>query len=550
MACFGYFCIMFGKINTRSLIHTVPMFRYAIFIIIGIVLGDFFADDVDVRMWLFVLGLLVAGGIVMEKKHPQVCSVMILLAIAAVGAFRLSLSELGRFVFEEPWSGVETRMVVVTEPVVRGKVLQFEGLAYDVRDVEAANGTRMRISVLRDTITKRYEGIHIGDGIAAKIDVTPLENWHRLDSHFDYMRWLRVRNISCRAFVPIGKWEKEEWRKEDIGTFETMKLKALVFRQKILERIEWTGMEHDAFAVATAMALGNKAELTTELKEEYSISGVSHVLALSGVHLTIIYILLTLFVGKRRIAGSAVLIVLIWGYVLLTGMPISLVRAAGMLTIWEVLQMVDKRQKSLNVLGFTACVMVMVNPQNVWDVGFQMSFASVLAIISLKGAFMDIMPEKWKYKNKKERKRQTKTEHRMYGALRKGWMTVAISLSAQVGVMPLSAYYFGRIPLLFVATNLVVMFVISPIVGLTMLMALLCAVDVLMDLPGGGATYWLGAVLNWMVGKLNAVLGWIAGLPFASVEGVDVGLGMLVLVYALIIAGVVYANRRRLRGVL
>lgn len=541
---------MFGKINTRSLIHTVPMFRYAIFIIIGIVLGDFFANFVDVRMWLLVLGLLVAGGIVTEKKHPQVCSVMILLAIAALGAFRLSLSELGRFVFEEPWSGVEARMVVATEPVVRGKVLQFEGLAYDVKNVEVANGTRMRLSVLRDTITKRYEDIHIGDGIAAKIDVTPLENWHRLDSHFDYMRWLHVRNISCRAFVPIGKWEKEEWRKEDIGIFETMKLKALVFRQKILERIEWTGMEHDAFAVATAMALGNKGALTTELKEEYSISGASHVLALSGVHLFIIYMLLTMFVRNRRIVGSMVLIALIWGYVLLTGMPISLVRAAGMLTIWEVLQMFDKKQKSLNVLGFTACVMVMVNPQSVWDVGFQMSFASVLAIISLKGAFKDIMPEKWKYKNKKERKRQTKTEQRMYGVLRKGWMTVAISLSAQVGVMPLSAYYFGRIPLLFVATNLVVMFVISPIVGLTMLMALLCAVDVLMDLPGGGATYWLGAVLNWMVGRLNAVLGWIAGLPFASVEGVDVGLGMLVLIYALIIAGVVYANRRRLRGVL
>lgn len=541
---------MFGKINTRSLVHTVPMFRYAIFMIIGVVLGDFLSDLLDVRMWLIVLGVLVACGLITEKRHPQVCSVLILLAIVAVGGFRLQLNEMGKFVFDEPWSGVDSRMVVVSEPVIKGKVLQFEGLAYDVKDAAEANGTRMRISVLRDTITKRYEEIHIGDGIRARLDVTPLENWHRLDSHFDYLRWLRARNISCRAFVPIGKWEKEAWRWNDIGMMETAKLKALAFRQKILDRIEETGMEQDAFAVATAMTLGNKAALTTELKEEYSISGASHVLALSGVHLSIICMLLMAVIRKRRVGGSLLLIALVWGYVLLVGMPISLIRAACMMTVIEVSHMLDRKQKMLNVLGFTACLMVMVNPQSVWDVGFQMSFMAVLAIVSLGDAFDEAMPKAWRFKNRKETKKQTRFERLKYKFLRGGWMAVTVSLSAQIGVMPLTAYYFGRIPLMFMVTNLVLVIMVLPIVSGTIVMALFCVVDILLGVPGGAVTYGLGKILGWFVMMLNAVMGWIAGMPFASVEGADVGPGMLVGVYALIIIGVVYVNRRRLRGVL
>lgn len=532
--------------DNRNIIHTVPMFRWAILIIIGIVAGDMFSGYVEAKMWIGIMSVCVGFAILCNKKYPMVSSIMILTAIICAGGFRICLSENEEVAIEEETTGAKCKIAVTTEPKVRGKVIQFDGIIIsdESHRKEDVAGKLIRVSLLRDTITKKYKTIHIGDGIEGIADTSPLKNWYRLNSNFDYIRWLHARGFCGRAFIGIGKWEESDVSWQEIGLIEMLKLKALVIRERILKRIESSGMDYDTFAVTTAMTLGNKSALSPELREEYNMAGASHALALSGVHLSIIYIIFSLLFGKRHKTSRIMTLVMIWAYVIFTGMSISVIRAAYMLTIWEILRITEYDQKPLNVLGFTACIMMLTSPQSIWDIGFQMSFTAVLAIIALIEPMREIMPNKWKPKNKKERQRQSKAELRKYKLLRYGWYVGTVSLSAQIGTMPLTIYYFSRIPLYFILTNLIVIPAVTIIVWATTLLTLIIAIDMIAGVTAGLASITLAKALSVFAGLINKTLSLIASLPCSSIEGIHVNTIQLTAMYIIIIAGILHINRK------
>ena len=169
----------------------------------------------------------------------------------------------------------------------------------------------------------------------------------------------------------------------------------LLQRDRLLQRLSDGGIEGDAYAVVAAMALGDKSALTKELKDVYSLTGASHVLALSGLHLGIIYMLLSLLVrGRRwRMLSQLFLIISIWGFVFLVGMSMSVVRAAIMLSVYALLSLGHRDKMSVNTLAFTAIVMLMVNPMSLFDVGFQLSFMAVFSILVWYPLFEGLIPQ-------------------------------------------------------------------------------------------------------------------------------------------------------------
>ena len=120
------------------------------------------------------------------------------------------------------------------------------------------------------------------------------------------------------------------------------------------------------------MALCDKSALTKELRETYSKTGASHILALSGLHLGIIYALLSmLIVGRRwQMITQVAIILSIWAFVFLVGMSASVVRSAVMLTVYALLAIGHRHKMSVNTLAFTAIVMLLVTPKALFDVGF------------------------------------------------------------------------------------------------------------------------------------------------------------------------------------
>ena len=282
----------------------------------------------------------------------------------------------------------------------------------------------------------------------------------------------------------------------------------LLQRDRLLQRLSDGGVEGDAYAVVAAMVLGDKSALTKELRDTYSVTGASHVLALSGLHLGIIYMLLSLLVrGRRwRMLSQLFLIISIWGFVFLVGMSMSVVRAAIMLSVYALLSLGHRDKMSVNTLAFTAIVMLLVHPLSLFDVGFQLSFMAVFSILLWYPLFEGLIPQPYLM------------SHRLVKWL---WTMLAVSCAAQLGTAPLVAYYFGRFSTLFLITNLVVI----PAATLILYLALLVLI-----VPS------LAYLLNNIVTFLNTFLERMTALPCASIEGLHPSVLQTIMVYVVIAA--------------
>lgn len=295
---------------------------------------------------------------------------------------------------------------------------------------------------------------------------------------------------------------------QQMSRIDRSKIFFLRQRTKLLERLKEEGVEGDAYAVVAAMALGDKSALTKELRNVYSVTGASHVLALSGLHLGIIYTLISfLIVGRRWQTVSQLFCILsIWAFVFLVGMSVSVVRSAIMLTVYALLSLGHRDKMSVNTLAFAAMVMLLVNPRSLFDIGFQMSFVAVLSILLWLPVFMGVFSERFLM------------EHRW---VKWCWGMVAVSVAAQTGVAPLIAYYFGRFSSYFLLTN----FIVIPAATLILYLSL-----VVLLIPR------LAYLLIYIVTQLNAVLAYITTIPGASIDGLHPTLLQVSMVYVIILA--------------
>ena len=314
------------------------------------------------------------------------------------------------------------------------------------------------------------------------------------------------------CFVVLGALLMQRALQEpsSVSRLDRSKTYFLAQRAKLLDRLSESGVDGSVYAVVAAMALGDKSQLTKELRDTYAVSGASHILALSGLHLGIIYTLLSLLLSRRRwqVISQVVIIVCIWLFVFLVGMSASVVRSAVMITVYALLSLGHRDKMSVNTLAFAAIVMLLFNPKSLFDVGFQLSFMAVLAILLFYPLFESVWSQQFLF------------GHRLFRWL---WTTLAVSCAAQIGVAPLIAYYFGRFSCYFLLTNLVVVPAATLILYLSLLVLLIPS---------------LAYLLIYIVDALNQLLLWITMLPGASIEGLHPTLLQVWMTYVII--GAVY----------
>ena len=324
--------------------------------------------------------------------------------------------------------------------------------------------------------------------------------------------------LLCFLFLGMFLMQRQQTLADHSQTVSRMDRSKTYFmqqREKLLARFSDNGIDGDAYAVVAAMSLGDKSALTRNLKDTYSVSGASHVLALSGLHLGIIYILFSLFLPRRRwpALSQLVIILFIWAFVFLVGMSVSVVRSAVMLTVYGLLSIGNRDKMSINALAFTAIVMLIWNPSWLFDVGFQMSFMAVLAILLFVPLFEDVFSAEYLM------------EHQW---IKRIWGLVTVSCSAQLGVAPLIAFYFGRFSTYFLLTN----FIVIPAA-----MVILWLSIVVLVFPS------LAYILLYIVELLNIALSRISAIPGASIDGLHPSVIQVVLVYILIFCSYLLIGR-------
>jgi competence protein ComEC len=341
----------------------------------------------------------------------------------------------------------------------------------------------------------RSRALGIGDGLRIKARLRQPDNWQR--GTFDYSRFLQVHGFSGTAFVDSVGWQPATVSATGLPRLERTRLYFLKLRSRVLRRMADNGLTAQQYAVVAAMVLGDKSALTGELKSVYAETGVSHILALSGLHLGIVYMLLSLFFAGRRHLFTQVLTVLgIWAFVLLVGLPVSVTRSAVMLTVYALFSLGHRSRMSVNVLAFAAIVLLLVNPLSLYDVGFQLSFLSVLAIVLFMPLVRPLLFRLPTF--------HSLLSSSLISLLSSVLPLLAVSCAAQLGVAPLTAYYFGCFPTYFPLANLV---------------AVPAATLVLWLAPAVIAIPQLSFCLSAVVGLLNSVLSLLATIPGASISG-------------------------------
>ena len=474
----------------NKLFGEAPLLRLAVCLMAGIVIGDMAGGGSWVLLPLamaVVMALLLWRYALLQSVAIAVC--FVLLGWVLVQRQEASL--------QVQWPDGEAcyEAVALSQPVEKPKTM-----AVDIMLVKS--GRKLKCYLYKDERSRR---LRIGDGLRIQSRIKENSDWHR--GTFDYRRYQEIQGFMGSTFVASWKWRKAVVSLERLSRLERTRLIFLKQRSRLLQRLAVEGADNNQYAVLAAMALGDKSALTKELKEVYAVTGASHVLALSGLHLGIIYTLLSmLIVGRRWQMVSQVLIVLsIWAFVFLVGMSTSVVRSATMITIYALFSLGHRNKMTVNTLAFTAIVMLIVNPLSLYDVGFKMSFMAVFAILVLMPLMMSFFSQEYLLSHE---------------VVRWFYSMVAVSCAAQIGTAPLIAYYFGRFSTYFLLTN----FLVVPAATLILWLS-----PVVLVFPS------LAYLLLYRVKCLNTVLEQIAAWPGASIEALHPSLVQTVMVYVVVL---------------
>lgn len=330
---------------------------------------------------------------------------------------------------------------------------------------------------------------------------------------------------------------------EDLSSLDRTLLNAQTFRNHISKEMQHLGIHDQDFAVVSAMTLGDKTALNKETKDIYSISGASHVLAVSGLHIGIIFQLFILLMGgrKRSLLSISISLIAIWAYVVFIGMPASAVRSATMISICCFALLAHKKAISLNNLCFAYVIMLFANPLYLFDISFQMSFAAVFSILLFAPVIKDCFTLHGKgslYAKKNSAKVRNEISKWIGGMF-------CLSLAAQIGTMPLIVYYFGRISCYSLFTGFIAIPAATAILYLSAAALILSAFTMTpwIAILATPLLHFTASCLASITQACNTALQLTTLLPMSSIEGIKISIPQLCLIYFGIIAGYIFLRK-------
>jgi competence protein ComEC len=325
---------------------------------------------------------------------------------------------------------------------------------------------------------------------------------------FNFRQYLHNRQIMCQVFLEPGRWQR-------VGSAASNPVKsgAEICRGKFLETFRNFKVEGQDFALVSALLLGRTEFLESEIMQEFSHAGVIHVLSVSGLHVGIMYVLADrmLFFLKRgrksRIMHNILILGCIWAYAFITGLPSSVIRAALMFSLIAAGKMFKRSSESYNILAVAAFFQLFINPYDITQVGFQLSYVAVLGIFAFYKPFNDLI----------------NPSNKIFAGI---WSILSVSMAAQLATFPLACHYFNMFPVYFLLTNLIVV----PLAAVVTYFAVF-----LLAAGAAGLTFeWFAWPLKWSLRFMSGSVELIQSWPGAVIEPIILSPGQVMLIYVTI----------------
>ncbi|XLS28678.1 ComEC/Rec2 family competence protein [Flavobacteriaceae bacterium M23B6Z8] len=294
-------------------------------------------------------------------------------------------------------------------------------------------------------------------------------------------------------------------------------------QQKLVEKLAIQNFGNQELAIMTALLLGDRAHISAETYADFSSAGVIHILAISGLHIGILLMILNFLLRplhrfkNGRMYKSVLIILLLWIFALLTGLSPSVVRSVTMFSLFAYALNRKKITSTYNVLFASMFFLLLFNPLLIFDVGFQLSYAAVFAILWIQ----PLLYAKWQPQ---------------YKLIRYLWSLFTVTIAAQLGLLPLSFFYFHQFPGLFFISNLFII----PFLGF-----LLCAgivvliLSVFNSLPDLFAEFY-----NNLLWLLHTFVSWVAQQESFIFKHIFFDTKMLIASYLLLFAFLLLISKR------
>ncbi len=489
-----------------------PFVRLLLPLVAGILWRQYLPFDAAVGLGILGLSalmfcLLSYSGLLFRYRHRHLHSLPIHLAIAAIGSLAANAHDCSPQVgaIGQLYSGPGTSTVVTLHERPSERPASYKSQAGINGIVKGDARLFPSIDIL---VYFRKDSLHdipgYGDRIVFRKTPQRIKNRKEF-GNFDYESYCARRNLYFQVFLRPGEYVVLQ---ENAGHwFDTF---LIYLREWVLRTLKKYIPGKKECGLAEALLIGYKDDLDKTLMRSYSNTGVIHVVAISGLHLGLIYALLRyccLPLGRRppgRWLCPLIIIAGLWIFSFLTGGSPSVIRSAVMFTAIVLGESFSRRTPVLNNLAASAFFLLCYNPQWLGDIGFQLSYTAVLSIVLFMRPIYQLFTPKQAF-------------------LKSVWKLNAVTLSAQVLTAPLCVFYFQQFPSLFLITNFIAVPLSSAILVGEIGLCVFSALPLIARL--------LGTLLFFGIRLMNRSIEWLDSLAFSSWTGLQVNVLQVIFLY-------------------
>lgn len=484
------------------------------FIVFGIIAGDYISLSLPISALLSIFTFL--GLALAFKNSFKTIAPKPYFSLALVFS-SFSLGLLLQSLHYQPNQKLHYSNYVKHEPQTIGGYISErlkpndynERFYFSVRSIDnvAAKG-RLLVTVDKKTAHK----LHPGNRLLITERLSPISKPLN-PSEFDYGAYMEKQGVFHQLKIKDNYSITGKARNFDyyLGSL----------RDKLQNSFSIHGYTPQVQSTLNTLLLGQRQDMDKAIDESYKNAGVMHILAISGLHFSVLFYLLglllkpiTRFGWQGKVSRLIILLSIMWGFALITGLSASVVRSVVMFTVICSAQYLNRDTNIYNSLFISMLVLLVANPYFIFDAGFQLSYLAVFSIVLLEPVY----------------KKLTVTKYRAVNYIND---TIAVSLAAQLGVLPLSLYYFNRFPLLFLVANLVV-------IPLSNLVLILGIVVLILNFIWTDAALIAGKLLGSLVELMNNFINYIASYESLVIKEIPFTFLLTILLYLVITAVIIW----------
>lgn len=473
----------------------VPLLRTLIIFIGGIIIGIFSPN----YMWAYAcLAYSVVIGLVTVFYRSLAIIVLWYVAFGALG-YSLTTLQTERLSANHIENRLDSDrsnylLKIVSDPIDKARSVKVEARVLGVLvgdSIEKYNG-KILLYLQKDSSAQK---LRFSDTLLVDAKLNEINDPSN-PNEFNYKRYLRFHQITSQAYARAEDWSLYRSGNE-------LSRDIIEIQRGVIEILNAHDLNDKQLAIASALLVGYKHFLSSDQVNAFASAGAMHVLAVSGLHVGIVFLMLNTLLKplkkKRwtRVLKATILLLTLWFYAAITGFSPSVSRAVTMFSFVIISQLMNRQSNIYNALASSALVLLIYNPFYIVEVGFQLSYVAVFGIVYLQPKIYEL----W--------------EPRFY-IVNKIWEITAVSLAAQIATFPLGLLYFHQFPNYFLISNLVVIPLATLILVVGIVLVLVSYFSSLASL--------VATILYYLVYGLDRFVTIVEGLPFALTQGIDINI--------------------------